>query len=163
MRTRYLIAAALFLAAPTAEAQRRAPWTFGPLWPHVEDAGKRTAYAVAFGALFMGAGLGIDKLNNSSCSGGAACFAGNPVQTGISFAFLGVLMGSSAPMLHSKCTRSGRAMLGIVGGILGTAVAGSIVDSKMFGAHRDEPATWKVMGGGLLGMSAGAGIATAIC
>lgn len=164
MRVRSLMVA-LFLAltARNAEAQRRQKWTFGPLWPHVEDAGKRTAFGIAGGAVFMMAGLGIDKLNSSTCSGGAACFNGNPVQTGISFAFLGVLFGSAPPQLHSKCTRSGRALLGMVGGIIGTSIAGNVVDSRMFGAHREERATWKTMGGGLLGMSLGAGIASSIC
>jgi hypothetical protein len=163
MRIRDLIVAALVISPNLVEAQRATKWTFGPVMPHVKDAALRTVYGLGVGAAFMGLGIGMDKLNQQQCAGGLGCFEGNPVQTGISFALLGVLFGGTGPTLHSKCTRSGRAMLGIVGGLIGTGVAGVIVDRKMFAARRGEPATFRVMGGGLLGMSAGAGIVTAIC
>jgi hypothetical protein len=166
MRIRFLIIAALTVAANSVEAQQPRGlrgWSFGPIGPHVTDASKRTALSVAWGAAFMGLGLGIDALNRQSCSGGAACFSGNPVQAGIGYGFLGAIIGSTGPQFHSKCTRSGRAVLAITGAVIGTGLAALATDSRMFSARRDDPATWKVMGGGLLGMSAGAGIVTAIC
>jgi hypothetical protein len=164
MRIRHLIVAALTVAASGAEAQRPR-WTFGPLWPHVEDAGKRTALGFGLGAAFMGLGLGMERVSRMQCTGNGngPCFTGNQVQAGIGWAFLGTLTGATNPLLHSKCTRSGRAVLAIVGAVVGTSVAGTIVDSKMFHAPRGEPATFRTMGSGLLGMSAGAGIAAAIC
>ena len=53
MRIRFLIIAALTVAANSVEAQQPRGlrgWSFGPIGPHVTDASKRTALSVAWGA-----------------------------------------------------------------------------------------------------------------
>lgn len=150
-------------AVPLHATAARLQWSFGRPAPHVRDAARRTALGLGFGAIFMGFGLGIDRLNHAQCTGNAACFAGNPVQTGMSFAFLGSLAGASAPQFASKCTRSGRAILGIIGAVAGASIVASAADVRLFSARSTDPATFRTMGFGLLGISAGAGIVTAIC
>ena len=180
MKLRLSIIVGFVVAAGTASAQQVAPsavrspvpsyasaaglaWTFGPVKPHLSDAAVRTAWGLALGAAFMGAGLGIEALNHVQCRGTGTCFGGNPVQAGIGFAFLGTLVGTTAPVLHTKCTRPGRAMLGMLGAVLGATAASLIIDERLFNARTGDPATWRTMGSGLVGMGAGAGIATAIC
>ncbi len=156
---KFFVVALVVGASPLAAQQK---WKFGPVKPHVQDAGLRSAYAFAAGAVFMGLGLGIDAINKSNC-GAVQCFDGNPVQAGIGFAFLGTLMGGTGPTLHSKCTRSGRAILGIAGAAIGATTAGAIMNVRLFDARNGDPATIRTMGTGLIGMSLGTGIATAIC
>ena len=144
------------------EASALARWKFGPAMPHIRDAVTRTGYGLAFATIFMGLGLGIDKLNNAQCARNAIC-NGNPVQTGVSFAFLGAVTGATGPKLASQCTRSGRAILGIGGAVLGSWAAATIADVRLFNATQNDPATFRTMGSALLGMGAGAGIITAIC
>lgn len=169
-----LLLAATLILSGSAAAQRMTPyaampaarergWTFGPVKPHVRDATKRTAYGLVGGALFMAVGLGIDELNQAQCKGATACMGENPVQTGMSFAFLGTLLAATGPQWSSKCTRSGRAMLGILGAIVGSGAAGAIADVRLFNALRDDPASVRTMSAGLLGLGVGAGVATAIC
>lgn len=151
---------ALAVCASPLPAQQK--WKFGPVKPHLQDAGLRSAYAFAAGAVFMGLGLGIDAINKSPC-GAVQCFDGNPVQAGIGFAFLGTIVGGTGPTLRSKCTRSGRAILGIAGAAIGVTAAGAIMNVRLFDARDDDPATIRTMGTGLIGMSLGTGIVTAIC
>jgi hypothetical protein len=145
-------------------SQQQQRWRFGPVKPHIEDATLRSLYGIGIGAAFMGLGLGINELNRSQCGvGTGGCFGGNPVQAGVGFAFLGSLLGATTPQLRSKCTRSGRAMLGIVGAAVGVTAAGAIMDVRLFNARTGDPATWRTMGTGLVGLGVGAGVATAIC
>ena len=137
-------------------------WTFGPTKPHLVDAVKRTGRGLVGGLIFMGFGLGIDKLNNAQCRANTIC-PGNPVQTGVSFAFLGALGGATGPQLSSKCNRSVRAIFGLIGEVIGVTVASKVTGVPMLTAQRREPATFKTMGSALLGLSAGAGVASAIC
>ncbi|HEX7939972.1 MAG TPA: hypothetical protein VF483_13370 [Gemmatimonadaceae bacterium] len=141
----------------------RSKWTFGPLAPHVVDAGKRTVSSLAFSAVFMGFGLGIDRLNAAQCNSKTICSIHNPVQAGTGFAFLGALVGGVRPVLHSKCTSTGRALFGILGATVGISAASVIADERMLTAKNGDPATWKTMGSALAGLSLGTGIVTAIC
>jgi hypothetical protein len=150
----------LAIGASPLAAQKK--WEFGPVKPHLQDAGVRSVYAFAVGAAFMGLGLGIDGINKSNC-GAVQCFDGNPVQAGVGFAFLGTLVGGTGPTLRSKCTRSGRAILGIAGAAIGATAAGAIMNVRLFNARNGDPATIRTMGTGLVGLSLGTGIATAIC
>ena len=141
----------------------RVKWEFGRMGPHVADAGKRTISALAISTLFMGFGLGIDRLNAAQCNSKSICSIHNPVQAGTGFAFLGALVGGVGPVLHTKCTRSGRALLGILGATIGISAASAISGERMLTAKNGDPATWKTMGSALAGLSLGTGIVTAIC
>lgn len=137
-------------------------WSFGPVKPHLVDAAKRTAYSFAGGAIFMALGLGVDQLNASQCRR-TACGSHNPVQTGLSFAFLGAVSAGTRPQLSSRCNRSGRAVFGILGAVVGAAAASAIADVRLLNAGTFEPATIRTMSAGLLGLSIGTGVVTAIC
>ena len=141
----------------------RNKWTFGPMGPHVADAGKRSIAALVYSTVFMGFGLGIDRLNAAQCSSRSICGLHNPVQAGTGFAFLGALVGGVGRDYHSKCTRSGRALLGVLGATVGISAASAIVNERMLTARPGDAATWKTMGSALAGLSLGTGIATAIC
>ena len=110
----------------------------------------------------MAVGLGVDQLNASQCRR-RACGSHNPVQTGMTFAFLGALSAGTSPQLSSKCNRSGRAILGIAGAVAGVSVAASIADVRLLDANTLDPATFRTMSAGLLGLSIGTGVVTAIC
>lgn len=138
-------------------------WSFGPLRPHVVDAGRRSVTSLMFSTIFMGLGLGIDRLNAAQCNSKTICSIHNPVQAGTGFAFLGALVGGVGREYHSKCTRAGRAMLGILGASIGISTASLITDARMLTARNGDPATWKVMGSALAGLSLGTGVVTAIC
>jgi hypothetical protein len=148
-------------AVRSPEARSMA-WEFGPVRPHVRDAAIRSGSALIGATLLMGIGLGFEQINEAACKG-SLCTAKNTVQTGVSFAFLGALAGAVGRQLNSKCNRSGRAVLGIVGAIAGAAIAGAIADVRLLNSSPGDPATFRTMGTGLLGLSLGAGIATAIC
>ena len=150
------------VAVPDALARGGPAWAFGPTKPHLVDAVMRTGYGLVGGVLFMGLGLGIDKLNSAQCRANTIC-PGNPVQTGVSFAFLGALGGATGPQLSSKCNRSIRAIFGLIGEVVGVTIASKVADVKMLTATAREPATFKTMGSALLGLASGAGVATAIC
>ena len=159
--TPYAVRSAPVLNAPDAIAVGPG-WTFGPTKPHLVDAVMRTGYGLVGGVIFMGFGLGIDRLNNAQCNKNTICPA-NPVQTGVSFAFLGALGGATGPKLSSKCGRSLRAIFGLIGEVIGVTVASKVAGVPMLTAQRGEPATFKTMSSALLGLSAGAGVASAIC
>lgn len=137
-------------------------WSFGPAKPHLVDAAKRTAYGFTGGAIFMALGLGVDRVNASQCRR-TACGSRNPVQTGLAFAFLGAVSAGTRPQLSSKCNRSGRAIFGIVGAVVGVSAASAIADVRLLNASTFEPATFRTMSAGLLGLSIGTGVVTAIC
>lgn len=138
-------------------------WSFGPTKPHLVDAVKRTAYGFTGGAILMAIGLGFDQLNALQCTGTMVCSSRNTVQTGLSFAFLGAVSAATRPELSSKCKRSGRAIFGILGAVIGVSAASTIADVRLLNAGTLQPATFRTMSTGLLGLSIGAGVATAIC
>ncbi|HEX7939973.1 MAG TPA: hypothetical protein VF483_13375 [Gemmatimonadaceae bacterium] len=140
-----------------------AGWTFGPAKPHAVDAMKRTGYGLAGGAAFMLLGLGVDKLNHLQCTSRTPCIGGNALQTGASFAFLGAVAVGSGPVLHSHCTRTGRAVLAIIGAWLGGVTASRMLGESIFSGAATGKATWKTMGSALGGLSVGTGVVTAIC
>lgn len=111
----------------------------------------------------MAIGLGFDKLNALQCTGATVCSSRNTVQTGLSFAFLGAVSAATRPQLSSKCNRSGRAIFGILGAVIGVSAASTIADVRLLNAGTLQPATFRTMSTGLLGLSIGAGVATAIC
>lgn len=164
MKTKLLIIVGLLAIADTASSQQPQKWSFGPVKPHLQDATVRSAYGIGIGAAFMALGLGINQLNKAQCTGSnIGCFGSNPVQAGVGFAFLGTLIGSTSPQLRSKCTRSGRAMLGIAGAAIGATAAGAIMNVRLFDARTTDPATFRTMSTGLVGLGVGAGVVTAIC
>jgi len=111
----------------------------------------------------MAVGLGFDQLNALQCSGTVVCSSRNTVQTGLSFAFLGAVSAATRPQLSSKCNRSGRAIFGILGALVGVSAASAIADVKLLNAGTFQPATFRTMSTGLLGLSIGTGVVTAIC
>jgi len=137
--------------------------SFGPIEPYLVDAVKRSAYALTGGAIFMAVGLGFDRLNASQCGARSVCPARHTVQTGMSFAFLGAVTAGTGPQLSSNCSRSGRAILGIIGAAVGVSTAAAIADVRLLNADTFEPATFSTMSSGLLGLGVGTGVATAIC
>lgn len=144
-------------------AMGRVTWSFGKPGPHIRDAGRRSLYGFVGGGIFMVIGLGVNALNASQCGARTICSMDNPVQAGIGFAFLGAVAGASGPQFSSKCTRSGRAILGIVGAAVGVTVAAAASGSPLMNAHSTDKATVKTMGTGLLGLGLGSGVVTAIC
>jgi hypothetical protein len=143
---------------PMAVAADR--WSFGPVRPHLVDAAKRTGYAMLGGSALMGIGLLADQLAGG-CDG--ACAARRTVQTGMTYAFVGAVAYGAGPMLKSKCNRAGRGLLGIAGAAVGVIVASAVIDVPLMGAGPEERATVGTMSSGLLGLSLGTGVFTAIC
>jgi hypothetical protein len=81
----------------------------------------------------------------------------------MTFAFLGALSTATGPQLSSKCNRSGRAIFGILGAVVGVSAAGAIADVRLLNASTFDPATIRTMSTGLLGLGIGTGVVTAIC
>jgi hypothetical protein len=140
-----------------------ARWTFGPVKPHIIDAGKRTVYAAAGGAALMGVGILLGRVNDCGGSGTSICAARRDVQAGMTWAFLGAVAMGSGPQLKSKCNRSARAVLSLFGAAIGVGVASEMLGIPLLRAGTLEPVTFKTMGTGLAGLSIGSGVFSAIC
>src|SRR6185436_1089138 len=138
----------LLSAAGSAGAQQRQPLG-ARIKPAAVDAVKRTGWATAMGTVLMAFGLGMDRLNRAQCGSNQIC-NGNAVQAGASFAFLGALLGATGGQYHSNCSRSARAIFGIVGAVVGVSAASAIGDVRLLNANRMDPATIRTMSYALL-------------
>jgi hypothetical protein len=162
MKYNRIVVLLLILMANSAWAQRQMQQGRQSFGSRIVDAAKRTGSGVVIGGAFMTLGLGIDKLNRVQCGSTSIC-NGNAVQAGSGFAFLGALIGASSPQYNSRCQRSTRGILGLVGAVVGMTAAGAIGDVRLMNARHNEPATIRTMSFALAGPAVGAGIATVIC